>query len=346
MRRRHSGAAALGHAVLIALACDDANDDVRSPSVVLLTGGTGAASGSGGTAGTATGGLGSEAGQGEFPEPPGPPCNAWSELCERPYDEVSFPVAHAAMANTESFWDYPAQRRPLRTQLDDSIRGLMLEVFEDDGEPALCFHDCAEGRSELLPELRHVQEFFADNPREIVTLLIDNHVPAPDIAAAVVAAGLDQYLFIGEVDGGWPTLGELVDGGTRLVVFVRDAASAPPGYRDFDASIASTGDAFRRARDLDCELAAGDDTAPMLLVHQTLVTGSATPGSGGEAGAPAASGRPSEELAETVNREPFLGERLSLCAQSFGKNPTFVAVDFYDTSDLIGATQRLGGLID
>ncbi|HXK19085.1 MAG TPA: hypothetical protein VNG33_14835, partial [Polyangiaceae bacterium] len=35
---------------------------------------------------------------------PKPLCNGWPQLCARPYDRVVYPVAHAAMANSASFW--------------------------------------------------------------------------------------------------------------------------------------------------------------------------------------------------------------------------------------------------
>jgi hypothetical protein len=323
------------------MACAREERPGATPTIVVTSGDAGAVNGGGGRGAQPAGGEGGR----DFPDPPGSPCNAWEELCDVAYDDVSFPVAHAAMANTASFWDFPAQRKPLRTQLDDSIRGLMLEVHLEDGELSLCFHDCAEGRGDLLSELRHVREFLDDNPREVVTLLVDNRAPAEEFAAVAAAAGLDAYLFSAEVTAGWPTLGELVEDGTRLVIFVQDAAGAPPGYRELRASIASTGDGFGQARDLDCEVAQGDEAASMLLVQHILVARDGASGAGGEGGA-GALGRPSAALAETVNRDPFMSERLALCAASFGRNPTFVAVDFYDESDIIGATQRLGGLID
>lgn len=341
---KRSRAAGLGVSLLAALACEGAGEHQR-PTVSVSSGGAGELGGSAGVAVGGTGDVGGEAGRADYPDPSGEPCNAWAALCDVPYDQVSFPVTHAAMASSASFWDHPAQRTAVRTQLDDSIRGLMLEVHRNGDELALCFHDCTEGHVPLLPELRHVREFLDDNPREVVTLLVDNRVPAADFAGEVVAAGLEPYLFTGDAGAGWPTLGELVSRATRLVVFLEQASEAAPGYRDLHESVASTGGGFTRARDLDCAVAAGNRAAPMLLVQQVLVTSEGAPGAGGEGGA-AALGRPSEELAETVNRDPFLSERLTSCADTFGKNPTFVAVDFYDTSDVIAATQRLGGLIE
>lgn len=338
-----AGAAALS--LLLSAACDDGGARRISPTVAVTSGGAGEASGSAGQGASPFEGEGGR----YLPSPAGEPCNGSDALCDVAYDQVSFPVSHAAMAHTAPFWDYPAQRQPLRTQLDDSIRGLMLEVHRDRDELALCSHDCAEGRADLLTELRHVREFLDANPREVVTLLIDNRAPADAVASELAAAGLDAYLFAGDVAAAWPTLSALIEEGTRLVIFLQDATGAPPGYRDLEANIASTGDGFGRVRDLDCELATGAPEATMLLVQQVLVTQDGAPSMGGEGGgggSPAGTERPSETLAALVNRDPFLSERLARCAESFGKNPTFVAVDFYDASDIIAATQRLNGIID
>jgi len=332
--------------LLAAFACDTGNGTPDGPAVVVGSGGSAAGAGAaGGSSGTSPTDGGGEGGSPDHPDVPGPPCNTWEALCARRYDEVSFPVTHAAMASSASFWDYPAQTRGLRTQLDESIRGLMLEVHAYDGELALCFHDCDEGRSRLATELGHVRGFFEDNPREVVTLLVDNRVPASEVALTVEEAGLLPYLYAAEAGEPWPTLGQMIEGGTRLVVFLSDADDAPPGYRALWDEVAGTSDRAEAARDLDCDVAYGSADAPLLLVHQTLVTSDGG-GAGGEGGSDGSTtGRPSAALAETVNRDPFLSERLVLCASSFGRDPTFVAVDFYDQSDVIAATQRLDGLI-
>lgn len=328
-------------------ACEGATSS-EPPSVVVQTGGApSAGAGTGGGDGGTSVGPGGEGGGLGLPDPSALPCNSWVPLCDRRYDETSFPVAHAAMANSKSFWDYPAQLRSLGTQLDDSIRGLMLEVHPGEGAPLLCFHDCTEGKAPLIAELGHVRGFLEDNPREVVTLLVENRVPGAEVATAVEAAGLESYLYK-ETAEPWPTLGEMIERGTRLVVFLTDAQGTPAGFRPLGENVRATSDERQSARELDCELTDGSTDAPMILVHQTLVTeGSPVAGSGGEGGAApdATPGRPDQALADTVNQEPFLSERLALCTSSLGRKPTFVAVDFYDTSDVIAATQRLDGLI-
>lgn len=277
------------------------------------------------------------------PEPTGAPCNGAALLCDSPYDATSFAITHASMANSPSFWDFPAQHNGIRQQLDDSIRGLMLEVHEYAGKPTLCAYDCAEGRSALTTELGHVRGFLDDNPREVVTLFVDNRVPASDVLTAFDAADLSRYLYVEEPRRGWPTLGALIDAGTRLVVFVTEDADAPPGFRSLRDNVSTTGDSFTSARDFPCDLATDAGRGAFLLINQFLVTSDGEGGAGGASGGPP--GRPSEALAETVNHDPFLSERLGSCADYLGRKPSFVALDFYDASDVIGAVQRLNGVI-
>ncbi|MEO8903961.1 MAG: hypothetical protein ABI488_16655 [Polyangiaceae bacterium] len=343
-RQRSIAIARRGWLVLLPLialgSCGEGHKQQQAPSISVVTSGAG----EGAQGGDEQLPGGPEGGAGRVM--PKAPCNGWPQLCERPYDSITYPVAHAAMADSASFWTYPAEDTDLRSQLDASIRGLMLEVHAKGGIPTLCFNDCAEGQAPLIPELARVAGFLDDNPREVVTLLIDNRVPASDVAQSFKDAKLARYLYLEEPGGEWPTLGEMIDQGERIVVFLADAAGAPRGYRSLWDNVRATTDSARTARELSCDTPSGNADAPLVLLLQTLVepvTGSE--GEAGTGGAPSASvGRPSAELAATVNRDPFFSERMAFCKSAFGQEPTFVAVDFYDESDVIGITQRASGL--
>lgn len=274
------------------------------------------------------------------------PCNGWPQLCQRAYDRVTFPVTHAAMANSATFWKHPAQSQSVRTQLDGSIRGLMLEVHDKAGVPTLCFDDCADGALPLVNELKRVAAFLGDNPREVVTLLIDNRVPASDLAQAFDDAELSAYLYQGS--GKWPTLGEMIERGERLVAFLSDATDAAAGFRSLNDEVRATSDRAGAARELDCATPSGSADAPFVLLLQSLVETSEVPleGAAGAGGASTTTvGWPTPELAATVNRDPFFSERVAFCSDLWGKPPSFVAVDFYEDSDVIGVAQRASGLI-
>ncbi len=63
--------------------------------------------------------------------PPGPPpaCNGYPQLCDKRIDEVTFPATHNSMAAAqEPGWFLPNQRFGIHRQLDDGIRGLLIDT--------------------------------------------------------------------------------------------------------------------------------------------------------------------------------------------------------------------------
>ena len=70
-------------------------------------------------------------GDGTRVRPPGPPaaCNGYVELCDMRIDEVAFPATHNSMsAAAEAGWFLPNQRYGIGRQLDDGIRGLLIDT--------------------------------------------------------------------------------------------------------------------------------------------------------------------------------------------------------------------------
>lgn len=298
----------------------------------------------------------------DFVSPPSP-CNGWSQLCDRTYDRVSFPATHASMATSNPPWDFPAQTKSILQQLDDSIRTLMLEVHDVNGVLTLCLQSCDEGSLPLAGQLAQVQQFLATNPREVVTLIIDNRVDASRVASALDDAELSGFLHPQATDAGWPTLGSLITEGQRLVVFVEDATGAPSTLLPLWSFAWATGPDFHTSGDLTCASALGDAKNPLMLVLHFLTTadGVADAGEGGtpvldsgaltsDGGEPIwtdapLSGHASAALAATVNSDPFLFDRIQACQVQDSQLPSFVAVDFYDSSDVVTATQILNGLV-
>jgi hypothetical protein len=56
-------------------------------------------------------------------------CNGSADLCGRRLDEVVFPATHNSMSSAEiTDWMFPQQERSIPAQLEDGIRGLLLDV--------------------------------------------------------------------------------------------------------------------------------------------------------------------------------------------------------------------------
>lgn len=63
--------------------------------------------------------------------PPGAPpaCNGYPQICDKRIDETTFPATHNSMAAAqEPGWFLPNQRFGIRRQLDDGIRGLLIDT--------------------------------------------------------------------------------------------------------------------------------------------------------------------------------------------------------------------------
>jgi hypothetical protein len=284
------------------------------------------------------------------------PCNGWPVLCDRRYDEQVVATTRGAPADASPPFRYPAQRVGLRTQLDDGIRGLMLEVHETEGRLAFCSGSCLDGSSSVEAGLLDVAGFLADNPREIVTLFIDNRVAAPLIAAMFDRTKLTDQVFVRGDAAAWPTLREMIDQGRRLVVFLSDVRGAEAVFESTSARVATTRSEFQTPGEMICGLAPGQSQgaqSKLLLVYHTLSVCAPVDAGGlqvdadgeeGDAGA-LFSCVPDEALAATINKNPFLIGRLRGCTEEHGRRPTFVAVDFEDSSDVMGASQKLAGLV-
>jgi hypothetical protein len=285
--------------------------------------------------------------------PPLNPCNGAPSYCAVTYDQITYPATHAAMAYVTPPFVCPAQDLSPRTQLDDGIRALMLEAHavgtedagaEEGGSPdssadaseagtgaslVLCAGDCSLGATPIGATLADVAAFLAVNPHEIVTLLIEGGVDARDLAAAFVAAGLDQSAMqrIGVTEP-WLTLEAMITAGTRLVVFA-DVTGSPPAWmlplRDY---VVETGTSFTGTSAMTCDVALGAVGAPLYLLNEFLVGAD-----GGACG--------SSALAKVANAEPFFGNRVSECTLAHGSKPTFLAVDFFDLGDVLGAAKAI-----
>lgn len=270
------------------------------------------------------------------------PCNGWTGLCNLRYDEITYPGTHASAAYLPSVFRYPAQTASLRAQLDASMRALFLEVHEIDGELRLCAEDCALGETPLVPQLSDIRTFLDVNPREVVTLYVDSRAAPAALSDAFTQAGLDVYAHSQLSTDPWPTLEALIESGRRIVVFASfaadnaaDAAAIPEWLLPASAFTSSTRSDATAASELDCVPALGSKDAPLMIVNHFLVK--AVNVDSGVYLAPDAS------LVATVNENPFLLERLQGCEVSQARRINIVAVDFYETSDVVLATQVLNG---
>lgn len=194
--------------------------------------------------------------------------------------------------------------------------------------PYLCHGFCELGSKLLQPELDDVDAWMNAHPREVVTLFIQDEVSPADTAAGIEQAGLLPYVHTQEVGQTWPTLGEMISSGRRLVVLMENEGGGseyPWLMQGFDFVQDTPFDATKQSQ-FSCELNRGSADDPIFLINHWLNN---------------AQSRVTD--AQRVNAYDVLWPRVRECEEERGQLPNYIAVDFYDQGDLMQVVDRLNG---
>jgi len=269
-------------------------------------------------------------------------CNGSKELCARTFDRVSFPMTHNAMSNADARWAAPNQNHGIARQLEDGVRGLMLDTHYYDvdagqtldkplsGVPAvqqayLCHGICQLGRRPLLEGLCDITAFLDGHRGEIVSIIFESNVTPAHTAEVMAVAGLTDYVYTHV--GAWPTLGEMIAKNQRLVVFTESDGGTPAWYHPAWTLIEDTPYSFSKASELSCTPNRGNEASPLFLLNHWILDPIANP-----------------KRAAEINVSSVLLARAQQCQKERGKLPNFVGVDFYDIGDLFSVVRTLNGL--
>lgn len=255
-------------------------------------------------------------------------CNGHPELCDRRYDEVAYVTTHNAMSSEEEGWRLPNQHYRLWRQLEDGVRGFMLDVHPaDDGAPLLCHGYCNLGARPLVDGLTDLRLFLECHPTEVLTLIFESYVPESAIEAAFEASGLIRLVHHREAAAPWPTLRELITADERMIVFTADRDATLDWHLYSYDHAWENPYAAETPAELSCAEDRGDRSASLWIFNHFLTAPLASPA-----------------LAEMINHDPFFEDRVASCrAEAGGDLPNFVTVDFYDIGDVAAVVDRLNG---
>ncbi|KAG7452901.1 PLC-like phosphodiesterase [Guyanagaster necrorhizus] len=156
-------------------------------------------------------------------------CNGHAELCNRGYGNVTFLSSHDSYAiSTDILALARVQEVDLAAQLDLGVRMLQAESHMDGDEFKFCHTSCALFDGGLVVDyLKIVKNWLDDNPNEVLTFLFTNPEglsltdvwkPAFDEADITDLAYVPPTNPMARDD--WPTLGEFIDSGKRVIVFL------------------------------------------------------------------------------------------------------------------------------
>lgn len=254
-------------------------------------------------------------------------CNGAEHLCSRRYDEVAYATTHNAMSNAEDGFQGPNQARAIHVQLEDGIRGLMLDTYRFEDDLYLCHSECSFlGRRRLVDGLAEIRDFLVRHPREVVTIIFEAYIDAEDTERAFADSGLLSYVHVQDPNAPWPTLGEMIDAGERLVVFTDRRADSElyPWYLYVWDYAFETPFSFARPEDLSCAPNRGRASNVLFILNHFLTQ---------------SFGRP--QLARQINFNPLFLDRARECETANERVANFVTVDFYDIGDVLSVVREL-----
>lgn len=167
-------------------------------------------------------------------------CNGHPQLCNRKYSNITQLGTHGSpflgilpIAN---------QNMDIKTQLNSGIRFLQAQTHRNAfGTLSLCHTSCfLNNAGSLQGYLKTVKEWLDTHPQEVVTLLLTNgdRLNMSEFDHAFTTSEIKSYAYIPRNTGNfeidvstdsWPTLGEMIASGKRLVVFI-DYKTSPVLY--------------------------------------------------------------------------------------------------------------------
>ncbi|TWP52672.1 phospholipase [Lentzea tibetensis] len=148
-------------------------------------------------------------------------------------DEATFLTSHNAYANGVDGGFAPPfanlaknQTRGVAQQLNDGVRGLMLDIHQTSDGAILCHNSCTwvSKPVALWVDVQRVVDFLRANPSEIVTIFLEDYVSSQVLGAELARVnGLSSVLFRPDQSGvrenGWPKLSQMRASGKRLLIF-------------------------------------------------------------------------------------------------------------------------------
>ena len=272
-------------------------------------------------------------------------CNGFAYLCHRTYDNVTFPETHNAHATHEDGIYYPASNHAtgLDAQWQAGMRAFMIDTHyattssSEAEDVRLChgssgngYSPCIYGEVDAIEWLSALRSNMDESPRDVVTLLIESHVSAEHVFHVLNQTNLSSWMYTHTLNQKWPTLIELIQNETRLVVFWEQGeAEGYPVIHDFLVHSWTTDYSEENTDDMSCEVFRGDGEQPVWHLNNWLAN---------------SAGLSDPNRADETNDYDFLLNRTLDCWQFQDNRPTFIAVDWWEDGDVVAVTRTINNM--
>ncbi|KAK8971349.1 PI-PLC X domain-containing protein [Platanthera guangdongensis] len=245
----------------------------------------------------------------------------------------SYALAGAKSATGSDLITFTNQQDTVTSQLKNGVRGLMLDMYDFEGDIWLChsFGGSCYNFTAFQPAinvLKEIQVFLQANPAEVITIFIEDYVRSSlGLTKVFSASGLSKYLFplskMPKNGADWPLLSDMISKNYRLLVFTsiksKEASEGIAYEWNYVVENQYGDDGMKAGSCLSRE-----ESSPLNTYSKSLVLMNYFPSD------------PNSTAACAENSAPLLS-MLDTCHNLSGNRwPNFIAVDFYKTSILRG----------
>jgi len=257
-------------------------------------------------------------------------CNGSINLCSKQYNEIAYLTTHNAFNSDEDGLLFPNQTYNIASQLNDGVRGLMIDVYDHFGTPTAYHSVFMLGAIPLSDIFNDIKTFLDNNPNEIATIILECYVTANDIEDVVNQSGLSSYLYTHNAT--WPTLQNMIDNDNRLVIFtdVDDASSLQNWYHYVWDYAVETHYSVGTINDFTCDFNRGDPLNDLFIFNHFVTDANL--------------GYALYTESNDVNANPFFITRTQNCQNQTNKFPNFVTVDYYELGDGLAVVDEINNL--
>ena len=248
-------------------------------------------------------------------------CNGSYDLCNKRYNEVAYLTTHNAFNSKQDRYLFPNQKTNITEQLNNGVRGLMIDVYEDN-ESIVVYHAYKFlGSQPLSVYLNDIKYFLDNNPNEILTIILETYTSSNAIENEISKVGLLEYLHTQDVNSLWPKLQMMIDSNKRLVILSdkNDANENQSWYHymwDFAVE--------NKYGQINCEFNRGNPENSLFIFNHfiTSLTGN-------------------KENANKVNSFKYFMNHITKCKDLKNKFPNFITVDFYEIGESLDVVSKL-----
>jgi len=248
-------------------------------------------------------------------------CNGMSQLCEKRFDQVVYPTTHNS---TSLGLIIPNQERNIEEQLNDGVRGFMIDLWYWRGTVYTCHRFCELGGEPLLGVLQTFERFLKENPNEVVSIIFENYVSGVDLEQSFFESGLLGYVHTQTPGQVWPTLKEMINSKKQMVIFKENEDGGPSWDMLAWKFAVETPYSYKSIEEFTCNFGRGLAENSLYILNQFITV--------------AFFRRSANILANQANT---LMDRAHRCFEEKQKIPNFLTVDFYTTGDLIASAKKL-----